>query len=144
MGATSEHFSAAELQCHHGINICTQRLVDGLEAFRAIVGKPVKVNDATRCPACNERVGGAKNSQHELGGAADIQADDMSPQQLYQVALQVPSFHGGGIGVSLFGSYIHVDVRQASTGPARWCYDVHGKETAWDHSLDIATPKVTS
>lgn len=131
-GATSEHFSASELACHHGVNLCTQELVDGLEELRAIVGKPVRVNDATRCEICNAKVNGAKNSQHRLGLAADIQVEGMTAAELYRAALQVPAFRDGGIGVSL-KSYIHVDVRPRLT---RWTYDVRGKETPWDKALD--------
>lgn len=130
-GATSAHFTAAELSCHHRVNLCTQELVDALEELRAIVG-PIKVNDATRCEKCNAAVGGAKNSQHMLGLAADIQVAGMTAAELYRAALKVPAFRYGGIGVSI-GSYIHVDVRPKLT---RWTYDIHGKESPWNRALD--------
>jgi len=73
MGATGPHFSEAELACHHcGVNGCKQSLVDALEAFRAIVGKPVIVSSAYRCPQHNAEAGGAGRSEHVEGLAADI------------------------------------------------------------------------
>lgn len=48
------------------------RLVaDALEPMREIVG-PLRVNSAFRSRAVNARIGGAKNSQHMLGQAADV------------------------------------------------------------------------
>lgn len=48
------------------------RLVaDILEPMREIVG-PLKVNSAFRSKAVNDRIGGAKNSQHMQGLAADV------------------------------------------------------------------------
>jgi uncharacterized protein YcbK (DUF882 family) len=76
MGATGPHFSEAELACHHcGVNECTQSLVDALEAFRAIVGKPVIVSSAYRCPQHNAEAGGAGRSEHVEGLAADIRVE---------------------------------------------------------------------
>jgi uncharacterized protein YcbK (DUF882 family) len=127
VGATSAHFPFIELACHHGVNLCTQRLVDALESLRTAIGKPININDATRCEACNALAGGARNSQHLLGNAADIWVADMTADQLYRAALQVPAFATGGIGVSQ-GHYIHVDVREIE---ARWRYDALGRETPW-------------
>lgn len=48
------------------------RLVaDILEPMREIVG-PLRVNSAFRSRAVNDRIGGAKNSQHMQGLAADV------------------------------------------------------------------------
>ncbi len=132
----SEHFSDAELQCHCGcgVNGCVQSLVDGLEAIRAIKGVPVRVNDAFRCAMHNAAVHGVPHSQHELGMAADIVIEGLSPAEMYKVALQVPVFANGGIGVMLAPTgYIHVDTR---AGRARWCYTPQDVQCAWDPALD--------
>lgn len=43
-----------------------------LEPARKFIGLPIKVNSGYRSEAVNKAVGGAKNSQHMVGEAADI------------------------------------------------------------------------
>lgn len=43
-----------------------------LDPLREMYGKPITVNSGYRCPKLNDAVGGAKNSQHMRGNAADI------------------------------------------------------------------------
>lgn len=117
MGDLSEHFSKAELACH----CCGQLkietgLVDALEQLSTLAGKPIIVHDAYRCPAHNHAVGGVPDSEHTRGMAADINIPGLSLQQMYELALQVPTFLNGGIGV-YDGGFIHLDIR---TQPARW------------------------
>ena len=53
-----------------------EQLVDHvLDPVRAQFGKPIRVNSAYRCEKHNRKVGGAKNSQHLYGQAADIAAE---------------------------------------------------------------------
>ena len=47
-------------------------LAAGLEKVRALVGHPIVVSSGYRCPPLNRAVGGAVNSQHMDGAAADI------------------------------------------------------------------------
>ena len=125
MGATGPHFSEAELACHHcGVNECKQSLVDVLEAFRAIVGKPVIVSSAYRCPQHNAEAGGAGRSEHVEGLAADIRVEGMTATQLEALARKIPAIRG--IGRNDHHQYIHVDVRPTLT-LARWCYSSDGK-----------------
>lgn len=52
-----------------------QKLVDNvLDPLREWHGKPIIVNSGYRCEALNKAVGGASNSQHKYGEAADITA----------------------------------------------------------------------
>jgi len=44
------------------------------EPLRKWYGKPIKVNSFFRCTLLNEKVGGAKNSQHAKGEAIDMSA----------------------------------------------------------------------
>ena len=43
-----------------------------LDPLREWYGKPIRVNSGYRCEALNSAIGGAKNSQHTTGMAADI------------------------------------------------------------------------
>jgi zinc D-Ala-D-Ala carboxypeptidase len=123
MGDLSEHFSKAELACH----CCGQLkidsgLVEALEQLRTLAGKEVIVHDGYRCPAHNQQVGGVTDSEHTQGVAADVAIPGLSLQQMYELALQVPSFLKGGIGV-YDGGFLHLDVRSHQ---ARWAR-VHGQ-----------------
>ncbi len=48
--------------------------------------------------------------------AADIAIPDLTLQQMYELALQVPAFRQGGVG-AYDGGFLHVDVRSHA---ARW------------------------
>jgi hypothetical protein len=131
MSITSSHFGTEELRCHGEgcgqpgcpLNLCTQKLVDVLEEFRAKVGKPVIVDSAYRCAFHNENIAvAAQHSQHVLGNAADIRVDGMSAAQLEEIALTIQEING--LGRDDFENYIHIDVRDSPR--ATWCYNAAG------------------
>lgn len=47
-------------------------LAYGLEDIRDLLDQPMHINSGYRCPALNKAVGGAPNSQHMTGNAADF------------------------------------------------------------------------
>ena len=56
------------------------RLAEGLELVRAALGNhPVHVTSGYRSPRLNQMIGGAKNSMHTLGLAADILSPAIGP-----------------------------------------------------------------
>jgi|GEM_PF-325103 len=113
----SPHFTREELACHHcGQLVVQPELLAGLEILRLRVGSPVVVQDGYRCPAHNLQVGGVSDSEHCRGMAADVHILGCSLQQMFDLALLVPEFARGGIGV-YDGGFIHVDVRGEV---ARW------------------------
>lgn len=78
---TLDEFIISQTACRRGIdNTPSKEIVDklrrtaqGLEAVRIrLGGAPISVSSGYRCPVLNEMVGGAKDSQHMLGEAADI------------------------------------------------------------------------
>jgi hypothetical protein len=134
LGDLSEHFSKAELACH----CCGQleidaRLIAALESLRTLANKPIVVHDGYRCLGHNQNVGGVTQSEHTLGTAADIDIPGLSLQQMYELALQVPAFFNGGIGV-YDGGFLHVDVR---VHEARWAR-VRGQYVGIQHL--VTTP----
>ena len=82
----TQHFSMEELTCsdyavRNGIDNTPppdiaanlKTLAEGLEAVRrALGGRPIHVNSGYRCSALNRAIGGATNSLHMRGLAADI------------------------------------------------------------------------
>ena len=81
----SEHFTleelcASETASRHGIaNIPSpnalenlKRLAESLELVRLILKAPIHINSGYRSPALNRLVGGAANSAHQFGLAADV------------------------------------------------------------------------
>ena len=123
MGATSHNFQERELACRCGcgLNGCTAKLVDALEDLRTVIGKPVNVNSAYRCAEHNAKVGGAPNSEHVNGLAADVSVAGLTATELEQYARQIPAIKG--IGRADHQNYLHVDVRDT---PGEWCYDETG------------------
>lgn len=117
MGDLSAHFSRAELACHCcGELLLDTRLLQALETLRSLAGAPVVVHCGYRCPKHNHAVGGQARSQHLLGKAADIRLPGLGLQRMYELALAVPEFALGGIGVYDRG-FLHLDVRSRA---ARW------------------------
>lgn len=91
----TEHFSLAELTASQ---VATRKGIDNapppavaanlarvaatLEQIRALVCGPITVSSGYRSPALNRAVGGAANSAHVLGLAADINALGLSARAL--------------------------------------------------------------
>ena len=91
----SPHFSLAELIASQ---VATRKGIDNtpapatvanltrlaalLEQVRAVVGAPIAISSGYRSPALNKAVGGAANSAHVLGLAADISTAKLAPKAL--------------------------------------------------------------
>nr|WP_314607322.1 D-Ala-D-Ala carboxypeptidase family metallohydrolase [uncultured Janthinobacterium sp.] len=91
----SPHFSLAELVASQ---VATRKGIDNtpaaavvanltrlaalLEQVRALVGAPIAISSGYRSPALNKAVGGAANSAHVLGLAADISTPKLAPKAL--------------------------------------------------------------
>lgn len=130
----SRHFDWHEL-CPRGVpsdpNVVAalQRLADHvLDPIREAVRSPIIVTSGYRSPAHNEAVGGAKDSYHVRGMAADITSGyaRWTPIELAKVACQISALGGLGLyaPVNRMGSFIHVDTRPR----------VRGKITTWYYS----------
>lgn len=95
-------------------------------ALQAAWGRPLRVTSAKRSPEENERVGGAKNSQHLHGNAFDIDVSDLSQGERLDLIRQARAAGFRGIGV--YNNALHFDV-----GPDRaWGSDYsRGSLPAW-------------
>lgn len=65
-----------------------KRVAEMLEQVRTRVGAPIRVSSGYRAPALNKAVGGAANSMHALGLAADISTSALSPKALAWMIFQ--------------------------------------------------------
>jgi uncharacterized protein YcbK (DUF882 family) len=114
VGDLSANFSRAEFRDarNHSAHHVDHRLVQVLEAIRALNGRPLRIVSGYRSPATNRQVGGAPNSQHLHGRAADIPAGRATVEQ---------AAAAGAVGIGSRGGWaIHVDTRPGP--PARWKY----------------------
>jgi zinc D-Ala-D-Ala carboxypeptidase len=123
---TPKHFSYAELDdgCGKGgwsggplsPNATRENAVRTmwkLEALRRSLGdKPLHVTSGFRSIACNRQVGGATDSQHLYGSAADLRSDTSSPCRVARSA-RSHGFSGiYGPGYPSHQDHVHVDSRR--------------------------------
>ena len=120
--STVKYFGRHEFACKCG-KYCdgypvepSEALVRFLDKFRDAVGLPVYINSGIRCATHNASaaVGGAPQSRHLYGDAADIRCPGKTPQELYDIANAMLG-NSGGVGLYSWG--IHVDMRAQR---ARW------------------------
>ena len=98
----SPHFRVREFACRDGADLVK------------IDTDLVTVNSGYRTASYNQKVGGARASQHLLGRAADIQVSGASPLLVGQIAEYYLGGHGG---IGVYQTFTHVDTR---TARARW------------------------
>ena len=89
---TLEEMTKSQTASRKGIdNTPTQEVVENLkllcenvlEKIRNHFGRPLTVNSGYRGPKLNKAIGGAKNSQHMTGQAADIEIAGMDNKILF-------------------------------------------------------------
>lgn len=115
MTKLSKHFDSEEFACKCcGKSLVKSSLVELLEKIRSVAGLPITITSGYRCKKHNAAVGGAKNSQHVQGIAADIKIKGMTPKQVADIAKKLMP-KSGGIGI--YETWCHVDTRATR---ARW------------------------
>jgi zinc D-Ala-D-Ala carboxypeptidase len=101
----TKHFALAEFKCPHcGVALVRPRLLASLETLRSYHAKPIKIESGYRCPVHNAEAGGAHDSQHMYGAAADIPTGVANEQEARLAGFT-------GIGRARGGWIVHVDVR---------------------------------
>ena len=94
------------------------QLAKNLQVLRDAVGKSITITSGYRSPQHNKKIGGAKDSQHVKGLAADIKVSGMTPKEVALVIeglIESGKMKQGGIGI--YPSWVHYDVRGTK---ARW------------------------
>jgi uncharacterized protein YcbK (DUF882 family) len=95
MGDLTKNFDRAEYACTDGCGFddISPRLADLVQEIRDELGIRVYIESGCRCPVRNRAVGGATESGHLTGEAADIKAEGMKSLLLYRF---IRSMHGRG------------------------------------------------
>lgn len=108
----AKNFNEREFACRHCGQVHVEpELVQRLQALRDALGRPITVTSGYRCPTHNKAIGGATQSRHMQGQAADLVVAGVSPAAVAQAADKVGF---GGIGIYAKSGFTHVD-----TGPKR-------------------------
>src|SRR5713226_6879980 len=105
MGDLSEHFDSSEFRDHRSgaYKRPPEQLLRVLECIRARAGRPLPIVSGYRSQTTNRAVGGAPDSRHLHGDAADIPGGFATADEA----------HGcGAVGVGEHAGWgVHVDVR---------------------------------
>jgi uncharacterized protein YcbK (DUF882 family) len=89
-------------------------LVRILQWLRTRTGNSIHISSGWRCVEHNRNVGGAEESQHLLGTAADISVIGMSPKEVHSI---LTGLCPDSCGIGLYKTFVHFDVRETK---ARW------------------------
>ena len=106
----STNFTVREFACKDGSDkvLIDTDLVAILQRIREHFGKAITINSAYRNKAYNAKIGGATNSQHTYGTAADIVVQGVKPEDVAKYAEYLMPKSGG---IGLYPTFTHVDVR---------------------------------
>lgn len=104
----SPHFVLAEFASKDGTDTVYVHtaLVALLEQIRCRFDRPLIITSGYRSLAHNRAVGGATQSRHLYGLAADIRVQGVSPAEVYAYADEL-----GAGGVGRYQTFTHVDVQ---------------------------------
>ena len=103
----SDNFSVSEFESKDGAEMPKdvlkniRELAKNLQALRDYLKAPITVTSGYRSPEHNKRIGGAKNSFHVKGMAADVKVKGHSPAEVIEAIkelIEKGDMSEGGIG----------------------------------------------
>lgn len=95
-----------------------RELAKNLQVIRNYFNLPLSISSGYRSPAHNSKIGGAKDSQHKYGRAADFSISGKSPIEVAKVIedlIAAGKIKQGGLGI--YPTWVHYDIRGTK---ARW------------------------
>ncbi len=118
MGDLTDNFNRSEFACACGCGFDEIALdtVYICQNLRDHFDRPVTINSGCRCLEHNASVGGAENSQHVAGTAADVVVKGIHPNDVYDYLDSYSTSLGVG-GLGKYSSFTHLDTRGTT---ARW------------------------
>lgn len=105
----AENFKVREFACKDGTRVVlvATKLADYLQMARKHFKKPLNVNSGYRTVAYNKKIGGASNSQHIYGTAADVYIKGVSSLELYNYFCEICP---DSCGIGIYDNFVHFDV----------------------------------
>lgn len=112
-----KYFIVYEFACPH-CNTCLidTELIELLDAVREKIKAPLIITSGYRCKEHNAEIGGAPDSKHMYGIAADVTTPKLTTKELYNVFEEILK-NKGGLGYYPARGFVHVDLRKEY---ARW------------------------
>lgn len=123
------HFEITEFACKGGV-CCDGSYPMNHEALllfddlRETFGSWLAVNSGFRCRLYNEHVGGAEQSWHTRGVAADLRCEKAKREDLLELIYHWPPLKRCGIG--LYNKFVHIDCRYLFGHPPAFWDERHG------------------
>lgn len=102
-----------------------------LEPARALLGAPLRINSGYRAPAVNAAVGGAGDSAHMDGRAADVVPQDLPLRNAFD-ALRTSLLPYDQI-IFECAAWIHIAIAPAGAVPRREALTATGHPGAWHY-----------
>lgn len=108
----SEHFKVREYKCKDGSNMVfiDPVLASLVERIRKACGKAITINSGYRTVSHNKSIGGATNSYHCYGRAADLNCP--KGMTMTEFKKHVDAVMGQKYGVIYYSNFIHIDTRE--------------------------------
>ena len=121
----TKNFTIEEFDCNDGTQVPCEfidnvtKVAENLQVLRDYLNDPIMITGSGyRTKEHNDSVGGAKESQHLIANAADINAKNKTPKELAKVIeklISLGKMREGGIGI--YKGFVHYDRRGTK---ARW------------------------
>ena len=108
-GNVTTNLTIEEFHCKCGkcsATVHDESLSFGLQKIRTHYGLPLIITSGYRCPTHNANVGGASQSYHTKGMAADFYVAGVECSEVAAYAESI-----GFCGIGLYDGYVHVDTR---------------------------------
>lgn len=134
-GDLSQHFSKKEFRCKDGSYIpISKELLRKLEMLRSKVNRKMIITSGYRSISYNKKVGGATNSQHLYGKAADVIVQGVSKYKLQRMAREV-----GFTYTKIYANmpHIHMDIRWVNWLQKNWRFLYAHIVTVWPTQLKV-------
>ena len=130
----STNFVAKEFDC--SCSKCSETLIDldhvnKLQKLREDLNTSIHITSAYRCESHNTAIGGAKDSQHKLGTATDIQVSGMDPSEVQDACEKFD-------GLGRYDSFTHIDSRGYKSRWDNRTQKQHLPPEPTEHDIDIS------